>query len=185
MKYSLHAFMSMQSFCIYHIYLRRRILFLIYQFQFLSLCHSREDEDIPKNSGRCHSSRPSLTSLIPSSSHTPLVNRCKHKMQVALFFKTSFRRPGHSSPMERNSFPEASKQSEQNNKVLSQESNNNFLYIWQTGFCIFSHPILRSQVNFISLNLSLCGFVCVSFSSQNRSAVFPMVVHFVLTIQTR
>jgi len=103
MKYSLHAFMSMQSFCIYHIYLRRRILFLIYQFQFLSLCHSREDEDIPKNSGRCHSSRPSLTSLIPSSSHTPLVNRCKHKMQVALFFKTSFRRPGHSSPMERNS----------------------------------------------------------------------------------
>jgi hypothetical protein len=91
-----------------HIY-RRRILFLIYQFQFLSLCHSREDEDIPKNSGRCHSSRPSLTSLIPSSSHTPLVNRCKHKMQVALFFKTSFRQPGHSSPMERNSFPEASK----------------------------------------------------------------------------
>jgi len=69
MKYSLHAFMSMQSFCIYHIYLR--ILFLIYQFQFLSLCHSREDEDILKNSGRCHSSRPSPTSFIPSSSHTP------------------------------------------------------------------------------------------------------------------
>ena len=70
--------------------------------------------------------------------------------------------------------------------VLSQESNNNFLYIWQTGFCIFfSHPILRSQVNFISSNLSLCGFVCVSFSSQNRSAVFPMAVHFVLTIQIR
>ena len=46
MKYSLHAFMSMQSFCIYHIYLR--ILFLIYQFQFLSLCHSREAEDILK-----------------------------------------------------------------------------------------------------------------------------------------
>jgi len=22
--------------------------------------------------------------------------------------------------------------------VLSQETNNNFLYIWQTGFCIFS-----------------------------------------------
>ena len=61
MKYSLHAFMSMQSFCIYHIYLRRRILFLIYQFQFLSPCHSRKAEDI---FGCCHSSPRELESSL-------------------------------------------------------------------------------------------------------------------------
>jgi len=118
--------------------------FLIYQFQFLSVCHSsREAEDILKNSGRCHSSRPRPSSFIPSSSQPPLVNRCNHTRCKWHYYSVLFKTlpfdpvilPYHGKKL----FLFLKHQSSLNKRtVLSQESNNNFLYIWQTGFCIFS-----------------------------------------------
>lgn len=145
-----------------------------------SLCHSREAEDILKNFGRCHSSRPSPPPLLflrlPAT--PPLVNRCKQKMQVALlspvfFSKTSFGLHLDDPVMKTfGFFPHGKKlflflkhQSSLNKTtVLSQESNNNFLYIWQTGFCIFfsSYFTIPSQLYFLEpepLWLCLCQFL--------------------------
>lgn len=130
MKYSLHAFMSMQSFCIYHIYPPHTFSNLPISVPFtVSQPRSRRYSEI---FGRCHSSRPSPNSFIfRLPANHPLVNRCKQKMQVALsnpffFFKTSFvlhlNHPVRDSSewKENLPFPKASKQSEQNNSTKSR-----------------------------------------------------------------
>ena len=146
-----------------------------------SLCHSREAEDILKNFGRCHSSRPSPpTSFIPpSSSHTPpgepLQTKDASGIIESSFFlsKTSIGLHLDDPVMETfGFFPHGKKlflflkhQSSLNKTtVLSQESNNNFLYIWQTGFCIFfsSYFTIPSQLYFLEpepLWLCLCQFL--------------------------
>jgi len=173
MKYSLHAFMSMQSFCIYHIY---RILFLIYQFQFLFHCVIAAKPKIFSEKFRSLSFQPldrvpPLLFRLPATH--PLVNRCKQKMQVALlspvfskhFLWTSSWRSGLILPHGKKLFLFLKHQSSLNKTtVLSQESNNNFLYIWQTGFCIFfsSYFTIPSQLYFLEpepLWLCLCQFL--------------------------
>ena len=45
--------------------------------------------------------------------------------------------------------------------VLSQESNNNFLYIWQTGFCIFSLILFYDpKSTLFPRTWAFCSFVC-------------------------
>jgi len=129
------------------------ILFLIYQFQFLFHCVIAAAEDIfwkisvvviPAKARVV----PPLLFRLPATNHpwwTAANKRCKwHYIESSLFkhflwtniLLTS--RSGKlldSSPMERKLFLFLKHQSSLNKTtVLSQESNNNFLYIWQTGF---------------------------------------------------
>ena len=159
------------------------ILFLIYQFQFLFHCVIAAAEDIfwkisvvviPAKARVV----PPLLFRLPATTHpwwTAANKRCKwHYIESSLFkhfLWTSIlltSRSGKlldSSPMERKLFLFLKHQSSLNKTtVLSQESNNNFLYIWQTGFCIFfsSYFTIPSQLYFLEpepLWLCLCQFL--------------------------
>ena len=186
MKYSLHAFMSMQSFCIYHTSTRAAYFFLIYQFQFLSPCHSRKAEDI---FGCCHSSPrepescllflfrlPKKHSLVTPLLKTKDASGINNIESIFFFFETSlldFSTWFH-PVIEASGFFFLGKifflflkhqSSLKKQQVLSQETdNNNFLYIWRTGFLYFfsSYFTIPSQLYFLEpepLWLCLCQFL--------------------------
>lgn len=150
---------------------RRRILFLIYQFQFLSVCHSsREAEDILKNSGRCHSSRPRDPPLLfRLPANHPWWTAATTQDASGIIIQSGFSKhflstihlvilPYHGKKL----FLFLKHQSSLNKRtVLSQESNNNFLYIWQTGFCIFSLILFYDpKSTLFPRTWAFCSFVC-------------------------
>lgn len=168
-----------------HIY-PRCILFLIYQFQFLSPCHSRKAEDI---FGCCHSSPrepepcllflfrlPKKHSLVTPLLKTKDASGINNIESIFFFFETSlldFSTWFH-PVIEASGFFFLGKifflflkhqSSLKKQQVLSQETdNNNFLYIWRTGFLYFfsSYFTIPSQLYFLEpepLWLCLCQFL--------------------------
>lgn len=160
--------------------------FLIYQFQFLSPCHSRKAEDI---FGCCHSSPrepessllflfrlPKKHSLVTPLLKTKDASGINNIESIFFFFETSlldFSTWFH-PVIEASGFFFLGKifflflkhqSSLKKQQVLSQETdNNNFLYIWRTGFLYFfsSYFTIPSQLYFLEpepLWLCLCQFL--------------------------
>lgn len=157
-----------------------RILFLIYQYQFLFHCVIAAKPKIFWKISVVVIPAARVPHLFYSSVFQPhppwwtaANKRCKWHYWVQFFSKTSFGLHLDDPVMKTfGFFPHGKKlflflkhQSSLNKTtVLSQESNNNFLYIWQTGFCIFfsSYFTIPSQLYFLEpepLWLCLCQFL--------------------------
>ena len=177
-----------------------RILFLIYQYQFLFHCVIAAK---PKIFWKIVviPARALWTSLILSSSQshpwwTAANTRCKWHYYRVQSFQNFLSTSRSFFPHGKKLFLFLKHQSSLNKTtVLSQESNNNFLYIWQTGFCIFfsSYFTIPSQLYFLEpepLWLCLCQFLLLesvsglpngrSFCSNN-----PDVEKFIMIISTK